>query len=177
MFKVNVRKCSLLEKCPHSKFFWSVFSRIWTEYGKILSHSFSLCLSSRSVRMRDNRDQKNSEYGHFLHSGSLVILDSSQENYCDETSNQQLYEKQIPPGFLFLEFFECFRTAIFSENKDNMSDNAGLHPWSRCFQFSSFVFWSFLGVCKWKIGLKWLKDFRGIFRTLPNISNKAIFRK
>ena len=23
------------EKCPYSEFFWSVFSRIWTEYGEI----------------------------------------------------------------------------------------------------------------------------------------------
>ena len=27
---------SLREKCPYSEFLWSVFSRIWTEYGKIL---------------------------------------------------------------------------------------------------------------------------------------------
>ena len=26
---------SLLEKCPHLEFFWSVFSRIRTEYGEI----------------------------------------------------------------------------------------------------------------------------------------------
>ena len=26
----------LREKCPYSEFFWSIFSRIWTEYGEIL---------------------------------------------------------------------------------------------------------------------------------------------
>ena len=26
------------EKCPYSEFSWSAFSRIWTEYGEILSH-------------------------------------------------------------------------------------------------------------------------------------------
>ena len=41
---------SLREKCPYSELFWSVFSRIWTEYGE----------------MRENVDQNNSEYGHFL---------------------------------------------------------------------------------------------------------------
>ena len=33
-------------------FFWSVFSRIWTEYGEIRS------ISLYSVRMRENTDQK-----------------------------------------------------------------------------------------------------------------------
>ena len=28
---------SLCEKCPYLKFFWSVFSRTWTEYGNIRS--------------------------------------------------------------------------------------------------------------------------------------------
>ena len=52
------------EKCPHSEFFWSVFSCIWTEYGEIRS------ISPYSVRMRENTDHKNSEYGHFSRSVS-----------------------------------------------------------------------------------------------------------
>ena len=55
----------LREKCPYWEFFWSVFSRIQTEYGKILS------ISPNSVRMRENTDQKNSEYGHFSSSVPL----------------------------------------------------------------------------------------------------------
>ena len=47
-------------KCPYSEFF--LFSRIWTEYGEIRS------ISHYSVRMRENTDQKNSKYGHFLRS-------------------------------------------------------------------------------------------------------------
>ena len=39
-------------------FFWSVFSRIQTEYEEIRS------ISPYSVRIRENTDQKNSEYGH-----------------------------------------------------------------------------------------------------------------
>ena len=68
---------SLRDKCPYSGLFWSVFSRIRTEYGEILR------ISPYSVRMRENTDQNNSEYGHFLHSvfssrfyhiGNLIFL-------------------------------------------------------------------------------------------------------
>ena len=50
---------ALREKCPHSVFFWSVFSRIRTKYGEIPS------VSLYSVRMRENTYHNNSEYGHF----------------------------------------------------------------------------------------------------------------
>ena len=49
---------TLREKCPYSDLFWSVFSCIQTEYGKIQN------ISPHSVRMWENKDQKNSEYGH-----------------------------------------------------------------------------------------------------------------
>ena len=42
---------TLREKCPYSELFWSVFSRIRTEYGEILR------ISLYSVRMRENTDQ------------------------------------------------------------------------------------------------------------------------
>ena len=62
---------ALCEKCPYSVFFWSVFSRIRTKYGEIQS------ISPYSVRLRENTDQKNSEYGHFSCSdGSLWLLSS-----------------------------------------------------------------------------------------------------
>ena len=54
-------KYTLLEKCPYSEFFWSVFSRISTEYGKMQT------ISRYSVQMRDT-DQKNTEYQHFSRS-------------------------------------------------------------------------------------------------------------
>ena len=44
----------LRKKCPYSDFFWSVFSRIRTEY-------------------EENTDHKNSEYGHFLRSDYDII--------------------------------------------------------------------------------------------------------
>ena len=55
-------KITLREKCPYSEFSWSVFSNIQTEYGKKLR---ILRISPYSVRLRENTDQKNSEYGHF----------------------------------------------------------------------------------------------------------------
>ena len=53
---------TLREKCRYSGLFWSAFSRIWTDYGEILR------MSPYSIRMRENEDQNNSEYGHFLRS-------------------------------------------------------------------------------------------------------------
>ena len=52
-------KISLLEKCPYLEFFWSVFSRIRTEYGYIRN------ISLYSIRMHENMDQKKPEYWHF----------------------------------------------------------------------------------------------------------------
>ena len=50
------KKWTLRKKCSYSEFFWSVFFPIWTEY---------LRISPYSVRMREDTDQKNSEYGTF----------------------------------------------------------------------------------------------------------------
>ena len=56
---MDLKKVSLREKCPYSEFFWSIFSHIWIEYGKIRS------ISPYSVQMREKTDQKNSECGYF----------------------------------------------------------------------------------------------------------------
>ena len=53
---------SLRKKYPYSELFWSVFSRIWTEYEEIQS------ISPYSAGMRENTDQNNFDYGHFSHS-------------------------------------------------------------------------------------------------------------
>ena len=68
MFKGNCmnRKISILgivtlrKKCQYSELFWSAFPRIWTEYGEIRS------ISPYSVRIRENTEQNNSKYRHFL---------------------------------------------------------------------------------------------------------------
>ena len=65
---ITAGKLLLREKCQYSGFFWFVFSRMRTEcedeYGEILR------ISPYSVRMRENTDQKNSEYGNYLRSVS-----------------------------------------------------------------------------------------------------------
>ena len=53
---------ALREKCRYSELFWSAFSRIRTGYGGILR------ISTYSLQMRENTDQSNSPYGHFLRS-------------------------------------------------------------------------------------------------------------
>ena len=71
MFKKSqvFKSLTLREKCLYSEFFWLLFSRIRTEYGEIL------CISPCSVQMRENTDQKNSEYGNFLRSVDTVMID------------------------------------------------------------------------------------------------------
>ena len=59
---------SMRGKCPCSKFFWSVFSRIWTEYREIFR------ISPHSVQMRENTDQKNFECGYVLRSDCSTNL-------------------------------------------------------------------------------------------------------
>ena len=53
---------TLRKKYPYSELFWLVFSHIRTEYGKIGS------IFPCSVRVRENTDQNNSEYGQFSRS-------------------------------------------------------------------------------------------------------------
>ena len=54
-----------------SELFWSVFSRIRTEYGEILH------ISPYSVRMPENMDQNNSKNGHFSCSVRLLLSKSN----------------------------------------------------------------------------------------------------
>ena len=65
----NIRMNHLIlhENCLYSEIFWSVFSRIRTEYGKMQS------ISSYSLRMRENTDQKNSEQEHFSPSANVKL--------------------------------------------------------------------------------------------------------
>ena len=64
-------------KCPYSELFWSVFSGIRTEYGEIQS------ISPYSVRMLENADHNNSEYGRFLRSVTLLSKPSQEKDWND----------------------------------------------------------------------------------------------
>ena len=80
----------LREKCRYMEFFWSVFSRIWTECWEIVP------ISPYSVEIKENTGQKNSEYRHFSRSVyfglsfcsllttslSCTILKVIQRKYC-----------------------------------------------------------------------------------------------
>ena len=61
---------ALREKCPYSEFFWSVFSRIRTDYREIQN------ISPYSVQIWENTDQKNSKYeGISCSESHFVILE------------------------------------------------------------------------------------------------------
>ena len=51
-----------VKKCRYLELFWSVLTRIRTEYGQIQS------ISLYSAQMPENMDQNNSEYGNFSRS-------------------------------------------------------------------------------------------------------------
>ena len=78
-FSNSDERLSLREKCLYLELFWPVFQRIWTECGKIKS------ISQYSVRMRENTDKKNTEYGHFSRSVSQLIFTYSKSTI--ENSN------------------------------------------------------------------------------------------
>ena len=60
-------RSTLCEEYPYPELFRSVFSLIWTEYEEIRS------ITPYSVQTRENTDQNNSEYGHFLRSANHWI--------------------------------------------------------------------------------------------------------
>ena len=66
--KLKIKMLIMRKKCPYSELFRSAFSRIRTEHGEIRN------ISSYSVRMWQNADQNNSEYGHFSHSGTCTRI-------------------------------------------------------------------------------------------------------
>ena len=61
-FLIRLIYSTLREKCPNNKFFWFVFSRIWTEYGEIRSissnterHGVSLRIQSKGGKIRTRK--------------------------------------------------------------------------------------------------------------------------
>ena len=77
----------LRKKCPYSELFWSAFSSIWTG------------ISSYSVRMRENEDQNNSEYGHISRSVHIRALTVDRERVnCSNGGTQSLHQFSIQLG-------------------------------------------------------------------------------
>ena len=77
----------LRKKCPYSELCWSLFSRIRNEYGEMRS------IYPHSVRMWENKDQKNSKYRHFSCSVNLHIVRLGLSYY-------YYFQKQLPRGVL-----------------------------------------------------------------------------
>ena len=85
---------ALRKNCPYSELFWSTFPHIRTEYGEIWS------IYLYSIRMRENADQYNSEYGRFSSSGKD-------------------YGKNVPVKFSYFCFQDnfCFDYLFFFVNQ------------------------------------------------------------
>ena len=52
-------RTSLREKCPYSEFFWSVFSRVRTEYGEIWSKKYGKNTTDSQEVEGEKRNTKN----------------------------------------------------------------------------------------------------------------------
>ena len=83
-------KETLREKCPYLELLWSVFSAIWNEYGE------KLRIFLYSVRTRENKDQNNSEYKHFLRSEDFRkrFPEKSPPTNCTTRKNLKRYERE-----------------------------------------------------------------------------------
>ena len=92
--KRNVKHV-LCEKCSYSELFWSEFSRSQTEYGQM-----------QSIRMRENADQNNSEYGHFLRSDALDYSDDCSPGWILYLLLLVINLCVILPSFLVLQDLE-----------------------------------------------------------------------
>ena len=112
---------TLRKRCLYLELFWSAFSHIWTEYEDIRS------ISPYSVRMRENADQYNSKYRHFLRS-------------VDESVNPLTLRENCPYSELSCstfsrirtEYGEILRTSSYSvrmwENADQNNSENGQFP-------------------------------------------------
>ena len=83
---LSIRLVHCVKNVQIRSFFWSIFSRIRTEYGETRS------ISPYSVRMRQKRTRKNSAFGHFPRSGNCRSLKKILE------ISQDLFE--LKDGFL-----------------------------------------------------------------------------
>ena len=70
VFKTLPDIYALRKNFPNMEFFWSVFSRIWTEYGDLRSKYLY------SVQIRENTDQKNFVFGHFSRSDDWIFCEN-----------------------------------------------------------------------------------------------------
>ena len=82
---------TLREKCPYLELFRSAFSRIWTS------------ISPYTIRMPENAEQNNSEYGHFLPSLTVSFLRTNLLKF------QKNFQNFLLLNLIFLSIFIQFR--------------------------------------------------------------------
>ena len=103
----------MLKECPYSELFWPVIYRIRTEYEEIRS--------IYSVRMRENTDQNNSEYGQFSRSVGnsfyLANLKTSTEILLVIFLSWWVGEGNVFPEFLEVEQNEIELSIFMNINK------------------------------------------------------------
>ena len=110
-FLISWYQLKLCEKCQYLEFFWSLFSRIRSEYGDIR------CISPYSVQIRGNMDQKNSEYDHFSRNVMAPNQFLYQKSHCHETLNscEILFKTTLSDYFWFSNHSKQLNLQIFME--------------------------------------------------------------
>ena len=112
------------EKCLYSEFAWSVFSRILAECGKTLR------ISPYSVRMQENKDQKNSKYWHF--SRSAANTKHSQKTIYRNWVNGSFWIEELKKSnFSFDELTKCVDYALINRKFPITFKNANVTPYIR----------------------------------------------
>ena len=104
----------LQEKCAYSEFFWSVFSRIWTEYGEILRGK----IRTRKI--------SNTDTFHVVIASALYVEET--ENIYRKATNSRVYTfcfnheqcTSDQKGFTFVNFVSQLLSTI---NKSIQNEN------------------------------------------------------
>ena len=120
---------ALRKKSPYSEFFWSVFSRIWTEYSETRS------ISPYSVRMKENKDQKNSKYGHFSCSEGFIF----QLKCCFKSILGKSPIFLSAESFLLVLEMKHFLKCHFSKKLSQCKKKYWLHVWKDIFRNCMFL--------------------------------------
>ena len=88
---------TLRKKCSYSELFWSVLSRMWTEYREILR------ISQYSVRMWENMDQNNSKKEDFSCSVNVSYTLAHYPKSSMQKDQKSIYVKQIAQKNKFID--------------------------------------------------------------------------
>ena len=109
---------TLCEKFLYSEFFWSVFSCIRTE-----TETYGVSLTPYSVWIREDTDQKNSEYGHLSRSVSPQTLTDNAAIFRKDKTLLNLLkvrcENDVEPEVIQIKSIEPVRIQVNVEKHEN----------------------------------------------------------